>query len=287
LRSRARRGHWIDRGTQRRVVAFILLKAEIMRDGLPARGKSTGKKAAPARGAKPAARPRAAALRSKAVATTSAATGGSQTRQRILDVATKEFAAKGYDGARVDDIMRLSKVSKNLIYHYFGSKEKLFIAVLEQAYQGMHAYQMTWPLDVASPADGIRKLVRSTFKYWRDNPEFIGLLNSENFHRGKHLRKSKVTKAGYGGLIGKISNLLKEGEKSGDFRTGVDPVELYISISALAYHYLSNRYTLSYLLDRKLSTEDEMKARIVHIEDLTLGYLQYGATGKGRARKTA
>jgi TetR/AcrR family transcriptional regulator len=287
LRSRARRGHWIDRGTQRRVVAFILLKAEIMRDGLPARGKSTSKKAAPARGAKPAARPRAAALRSKAVATTSAATGGSQTRQRILDVATKEFAAKGYDGARVDDIMRLSKVSKNLIYHYFGSKEKLFIAVLEQAYQGMHAYQMTWPLDVASPADGIRKLVRSTFKYWRDNPEFIGLLNSENFHRGKHLRKSKVTKAGYGGLIGKISNLLKEGEKSGDFRTGVDPVELYISISALAYHYLSNRYTLSYLLDRKLSTEDEMKARIVHIEDLTLGYLQYGATGKGRARKTA
>ena len=76
-----------------------------------------------------------------------------------------------------------------------------------------------------------------------------------------------------------------EGAKSGDFRPDVDPIELYISISALAYHYLSNRYTLSYLLDRKLSTENEMKARIVHIEDLTLGYLQYGATGKGRARK--
>jgi TetR/AcrR family transcriptional regulator len=200
-----------------------------------------------------------------------------KTRQRILDVATQEFSAKGYDGARVDDIMRLSKVSKNLIYHYFGSKEKLFIAVLEAAYQGMHAYQLTWPLDVSSPVDGIRKLVQSTFKYWRDNPEFIGLLNSENFHKGKHLRKSKLTKAGYSGLIGNIANLLKEGETSGDFRAGVDPVELYISISALAYHYLSNRYTLSYLLDRKLSTEGEMKARIVHIEELTLGYLRYGA----------
>jgi TetR/AcrR family transcriptional regulator len=86
-------------------------------------------------------------------------------------------------------------------------------------------------------------------------------------------------------LLGNIANLLKEGVRSGDFRSDVDPVELYISISALAYHYLSNRYTLSYLLDRKLSTEDEMKARIVHIEDLTLGYLQYGAPGhKGRSR---
>jgi TetR/AcrR family transcriptional regulator len=199
------------------------------------------------------------------------------TKQRILDVATQQFAARGYDGARIDDIMRLSKVSKNLIYHYFGSKEKLFIAVLELAYLGMHEHQLTWPLDVSSPIDGIRKLVRSTFKYWRESPEFIGLLNSENFHKGQHLRKSKLSKAGYAGLLANISNLLKQGEKSGDFRSGVDPVELYISISALAYHYLSNRYTLSYLLDRKLSTEDEMKARIIHIEDLTLGYLRYSA----------
>jgi TetR/AcrR family transcriptional regulator len=200
-----------------------------------------------------------------------------KTRQRILGVATQQFATKGYDGARIDDIMRLSKVSKNLIYHYFGSKEKLFIAVLEQAYQGMHEHQTTWPLDVKSPVDGIRKLVQSTFNYWRDSPEFIGLLNSENFHKGRHLRKSKLSKAGYTGLLGKIAALLKEGERAGHFRSNVDPVELYISISALAYHYLSNRYTLSYLLDRKLSNEVEMKARVAHIEDITLGYLQHGA----------
>jgi TetR/AcrR family transcriptional regulator len=202
-----------------------------------------------------------------------------KTRERILKVATQEFAARGYDGARVDDIMRLSKVSKNLIYHYFGSKEQLFIAVLESAYQGMHAYLMTWPLDVSSPIDGIRKLVKSTFKYWRDSPEFIGLLNSENFHKGRHLRKSKLSKAGYSDLLGNIANLLKQGEKLGDFRAGVDPVELYISISALAYHYLSNRYTLSYLMDRKLSTENEMTGRVQHIEELTLAYLRFGAPG--------
>lgn len=221
--------------------------------------------------------PTAKRARRKAGSANGATNGHGVTRQRILDVAIKEFSAKGYDGARVDDIMRVAKVSKNLIYHYFGSKEGLFIAVLESAYEGMHAYQTTWPLDVASPIDGVRKLVQSTFKYWRDSPEFIGLLNSENFHKGRHLRKSKLTKAGYSGLLGNIGNLLKEGGRSGDFRTGVDPVELYISISALAYHFLSNRYTLAYLLDRKLSTEEDMNARIAHIEELILGYLRFGA----------
>lgn len=229
-------------------------------------------KKAVATGAPTAKRPRR-----KAGSANSATNGHGVTRHRILDVAIREFSAKGYDGARVDDIMRVAKVSKNLIYHYFGSKERLFIAVLESAYEGMHAYQTTWPLDVASPIDGVRKLVQSTFKYWRDSPEFIGLLNSENFHKGRHLRKSKLTKAGYSGLLGNIGNLLKEGERSGDFRAGVDPVELYISISALAYHFLSNRYTLAYLLDRKLSTEEDMNARIAHIEELILGYLRFGA----------
>jgi TetR/AcrR family transcriptional regulator len=246
-----------------------------MQNELPIRDKI--KKKAPATGiSRTAATTRGLTSRQKGTAV-EVKPAVNKTRQRILDVATQQFAAKGYDGARVDDIMRLSKVSKNLIYHYFGSKEKLFIAVLEQAYQGMHEHQTTWPLDLKCPVDGIRKLVQSTFSYWRGSPEFIGLLNSENFHKGRHLRKSKLSKAGYTGLLGKIAALLKEGERAGQFRSNVDPVELYISISALAYHYLSNRYTLSYLLDRKLSNEVEMKARVAHIEEITLGYLQHGA----------
>lgn len=240
-----------------------------MSNAIPSAGRAKSKKTAASR--------HLAKAPPKQVSRRARSTSPVETRQRILDVATKEFSAKGFDGARVDDIMRIAKVSKNLIYHYFGSKERLFIAVLEAAYEGMHAYQTTWPIDVKSPVDGVRKLVRSTFGYWRDSPEFIGLLNSENFHKGKHLRKTKLTKAGYSGLLENIGNLLKEGERSGDFRANVDPVELYISISALAYHFLSNQYTLAYLLDRKLSTEDDMNARIAHIEELILGYLRFGA----------
>jgi TetR/AcrR family transcriptional regulator len=208
------------------------------------------------------------------------ATTGTDTRQRILDVASKEFSTKGFDGARVDDIMRLAKVSKNLIYHYFNSKEQLFIAVIEAAYEGMHDYHKSWTIDAANAVDGVRQLVRSTFEYWEKSSDFIGLLNSENLHRGKHLRKSKLTKEGYSGLLDKLSQLLKQGEKAGDFRPNVDAVELYISISALAYHYLSNRYTLAYLLDRKLATEDDKKRRIAHIQDIILGYLREGARRK-------
>jgi TetR/AcrR family transcriptional regulator len=205
---------------------------------------------------------------------------GTDTRQRILNVASKEFSTKGYDGARVDDIMRLAKVSKNLIYHYFNSKEQLFIAVLEAAYEGMHEYHRTWTIDATNATDGVRQLVRSTFEYWEKSSDFIGLLNSENLNRGKYLRKSKLTKDSYSGLLDKLSQLLKEGEKTGDFRPGVDAVELYVSISALAYHYLSNRYTLAYLLGRKLSTEDDKNLRIAHIQDIILGYLRDGARRK-------
>jgi TetR/AcrR family transcriptional regulator len=230
---------------------------------------------------KAASKPRAASdARTARTSPRKGATVGTDTRQRILNVASKEFSTKGYDGARVDDIMRLAKVSKNLIYHYFKSKELLFVAVLEAAYEGMHEYHRTWTIDAESASDGVRQLVRSTFQYWEKSSDFIGLLNSENLHRGKHLRKSKLTKEGYSGLLDKLSQLLNQGEKAGEFKPGVDPVELYISISALAYHYLSNRYTLAYLLDRKLSTEDDKNQRIAHIEDLILGYLREGAKRK-------
>jgi len=203
------------------------------------------------------------------------------TYRRILAVATKEFSARGFDGARVDDIVRRSKVSKNLVYHYFDSKEKLFIAVLESAYENMHA-NTDWPSDFSSATDGVRQLIRTLFKYWHDAPEFIGLLNSENFHKGRHLKKTKMVRAGYSNLFAIIKRLLGAGHKQGHFRGGVDPVELYISISSLCYHFFSNRYTLSILLGRDLSSERQMNMRLKEIEDMVLGYLQFGAATQRR-----
>lgn len=195
------------------------------------------------------------------------------TRDRILAVATKEFSAKGYDGARVDAIMRQSKVSKNLIYHYFQNKEKLFVAVLESSYERIHQFQTEWTSSSSSPTEGVLVLIRLIFKHWRDSPEFMGLLNSENFYKGRHLRQAKGIKPGYAAVIAHLQQIVKEGERSGQFRKNIDPVELYISISSLSYHYFSNRYTLLYLLGREVRFEEHTQSFLAHIEEIILNYV--------------
>jgi TetR/AcrR family transcriptional regulator len=201
------------------------------------------------------------------------------TKERILAVATKEFSARGYDGARVDAIMRQSKVSKNLIYHYFINKERLFIAVLESAYEKIRKVQAEWPTSFSSPTEGVRMLVRMIFNHWRHSPEFMRLLNSENFHKGRHLRKARDIKAGYASLIANLERVVKEGEQSGEFRPNIDPVELYISISSLSYHYFSNRYTLLYLLDHDGDLEERTRSFLAHAEEVVLSYVQFHTKG--------
>lgn len=55
-----------------------------------------------------------------------------RSRSRILSAALKEFAAKGFAGARVDSIASRARINKRMLYHYFGDKEELFKAVLRR-----------------------------------------------------------------------------------------------------------------------------------------------------------
>lgn len=167
----------------------------------------------------------------------------SPNKLRILQIAANEFARKGYDGARVDEIVRRSKVSKNLIYHYFDSKDALFVAVLERAYTKLRKRQQSMGLERSDPIEGISKPVIDSFKYWEQSKHFIAYLNSENFYNAKHIKNSKVIRGTYPALIESIRSVLRRGEEQGVFRSGVDPIDLYISISALGYHFFSNQNT--------------------------------------------
>jgi TetR/AcrR family transcriptional regulator len=198
-----------------------------------------------------------------------------RTKQRILQIAAEEFANRGYDGARVDEIVRRSKVSKNLIYHYFDSKDALFVAVLEEAYEHLHKRQSEMGLVEAEPLEGIRRLVIDSFGYWSQSKNFIGYLNSENFHKAKHIKKSRFIQSAYFPLIDNIKRLLHEGGKDGTFRTDVDPINLYISISAMAYHYFSNQHTFSVIFKKDFTAKKMLAERLKHVEDVVLGYLQY------------
>jgi TetR/AcrR family transcriptional regulator len=194
-------------------------------------------------------------------------------RARILDAARNEFVSHGLSGARVDRIASQSGVNKNLIYHYFDSKEALYLTVLEGIYAGLRERQRDEDLRELPPMEGIRLLVESTFDHFAATPELIRLMSVENIHFGEYLKRSRSIKPLYSGLLTTIEILLKRGQASGIFRSDVDAIDLYLSISGLAYFFLSNQHTLSWLLDRDLASRRRVNKRRQHVVDVVLGYL--------------
>jgi AcrR family transcriptional regulator len=184
------------------------------------------------------------------------------TRARILAAAKKEFAKSGLGGARVDDIAKRAVANKRMIYHYFGSKEDLFQAVLEEAYTDIRTAEQKLELDQTPPRDALVKLVRFTWEYYLKNPEFITLVNSENLHRAKHLKKSEVITVVSRRFVSMVKSLLDRGVADGIFRTGIDPTQLNITIAAIGYYYLTNRYTGAIVFERDLMTKEALDQRV-------------------------
>ena len=111
-----------------------------------------------------------------------------RTRRRILAEASAEFADRGFAGARVDDIAARTATTKRMIYYYFGSKESLFMAVLEAA---LDENGFSPPDDEpADPQSSIRWLVRQTFEDDERHPERVRLLSAANIHHARHLPAS-------------------------------------------------------------------------------------------------
>lgn len=197
-----------------------------------------------------------------------------RTRAAILRAATAEFTAKGLSGARVDAIAERAGVNKRMLYHYFGDKQGLYLAVLEDTYAAIRTAELDLQLKDSDPETGIRKLVEFTWQYFIDHPEFLSLLATENLNRAAYLKKSKRIRNLHAPLGEMITDLLKRGAAQGVFRRDVDPVELYISIAALGFFYMSNRHTLSTIFGKDLTTSERLSQRGAHIVDVVLAYLK-------------
>lgn len=192
------------------------------------------------------------------------------TKQRIMLAAKKEFAKHGLGGARVDEISDRAKANKRMIYHYFGSKEELFQAVLEEAYLDIRTAEQKLDLENMPAEEALEKLVRFTWKYYLKHPEFITLVNSENLHRARHLKKSKMITVVSRKFVGMMDDLLKRGVDEGVFRPGIDPTQLNITIAAIGYYYLTNRYTGAIVFERDMMTEDALAERLAFNIDTIL-----------------
>jgi AcrR family transcriptional regulator len=174
------------------------------------------------------------------------------TRDAILKAATKVFAKHGYDGGSIEKISRAARSYDRMIYYYFGSKEGLFIEVLEDAYRRFNEAESTLVIDAAQPVQALETIVRFMWTYYQQHPEFISLLNTENLHRGTHIAKSLRASDYSSEALAVLHSVLRAGAEQGVFRRDIAARDLYLMIAAMGYFYLSNRHTLSAFLGEAL-----------------------------------
>jgi len=197
-----------------------------------------------------------------------------RTQQSILAAATAEFAAHGFGGARIEAIAERAGVNKKLIYYYFEGKDELFLAVLEQTYADIREAERELLLEEADPLQAIESLVVFTWRHYLAHPEFLALLNSENMLGAGHLKRSPRIRQMNSPLIDGLARVLERGEKSGELRGGIDPMQLYISIAGLAYFYLSNKHTLGTIFGRDLMAKGALDGRLSHMTEVVRRYVQ-------------
>jgi TetR/AcrR family transcriptional regulator, upper aerobic nicotinate degradation pathway regulator len=195
--------------------------------------------------------------------------GAANTRDKILQAATKVFAEHGLGGGRIHLIARAARSNERMIYYYFGSKERLFIEVLEQVYRDMWEAESALALDHADPVAALAQIVNFTMDHYLSHPEMLTILNNENLHEGKYVSRSKELKRLSSPALDLMSRIYRAGVDKGVFRKGVKPLELYLSILALNYFYISNRHTLSAFLGVDLVGENLKSWRLWVVDVIT------------------
>jgi len=195
-------------------------------------------------------------------------------RARILAAAEDEFANRGYEGASMDAIAARTHTTRALINYYFGAKEKLYIAVLEQAYAGIRDAEAELDLEHLAPAEAIRRVVEFTYDYYVSHQSYVRLVVAENQAKGRHLRKSKAMRTLNRPIIELLARVIERGQREGRFRRGVDPVEVHKAIAALGIFNVSNQYTFGAIFQREMGAKGDIDRRREVVEEMVLGYLE-------------
>lgn len=193
-----------------------------------------------------------------------------ETRANIIEVATREFADKGLAGARIDEIADKTNSSKRMIYYYFGGKDELYRAVLERSYANIRDREMAENFQALPADEALAAHVGHTFDYHASHPEFIRLVMNENIHRAEHLQHVHGIKDRNQMVIASLQAIIDKGVAAGLFRPDIDPVDLHMSISALCFFNVSNRYTFSTIFTRDIGAPDAMAARRERVIDMIL-----------------
>ena len=194
-------------------------------------------------------------------------------RARIVAAALDEFAARGFKGASMDAIAARTHTTRALINYYFGSKEKLYILVLEQVYGEIREAESELDLEHLDAVAAMRRIVDFTYRYYLEHEGFVHIVVAENQARGRHLRKSKAMRTLNRPIIDRLGEVIARGQRDGVFRRDADAVEIHMSIAALGMFNVTNRYTFGAIFQRDMGDKGDVARRIAIVADIIVSYL--------------
>jgi AcrR family transcriptional regulator len=195
------------------------------------------------------------------------------TRERILRAAINEFAAKGFSGGRIEAICASARVNIRMIYHHFGGKEGLYIAVLEETLGGLRSEELKLDFELASPMEAMLQLFEFTYEHFAAHPRLISLLSGENLLKAKYLKRSRRTPVISSPVLAQMKKIIERGEAQGLFRKGIDPLQLYVLIVSLSYFHRSNGYTLSVIFEQDIFRPDWLAQHKLIARDVVVRYV--------------
>jgi len=193
-----------------------------------------------------------------------------ETRARILKAAIAVFTRDGYSGGRIEKISAEAESNDRMIYYYFGSKEKLFVKVLEHTYEQFNQAESQLQLDPATPVETLQQLVAFVWEYYVTHPEFVAILSIENLHKGKHAKQSGELRRLSGEAVGVLKPIIEAGQQQGLFRSDVDLKHVYLMIASLCYFYNSNLHTLTSFLGQDMGSQGQRQDWLAFIQDLVV-----------------
>jgi AcrR family transcriptional regulator len=199
-------------------------------------------------------------------------------RAKILAAAIAEFASRGFKGASMDAIAARTQTTRALINYYFGSKERLYLAVLERVYAEIREAENELELEHLAPADAIRRIVEFTYDYYVGHEYFVRLVVAENQAKGRHMKRFPSLRTVNRPIVDMLAAVIARGQAEGTFRQDLDPIDVHMAIAALGMFNVTNQYTFGTLFQRTMGARGDVPSRRRMVADMILSWLAPAST---------
>jgi AcrR family transcriptional regulator len=194
-------------------------------------------------------------------------------RARIVKAAIDEFASRGFKGASMDAVAARTHTTRAMINYYFGGKEKLYLAVLEQVYSEIRQAESLLDLEPLAPVDALRRIVEFTFDYYLSHQYFVRIVVAENQAKGRHLKKSRTMRTLNRPILDLLNRVIARGQAEGSFRSGIDPLDVHMAIAALGMFNVSHQHTFGAIFQRDMGPRGDSRRRREMVAEVILRYL--------------